>query len=109
MLLAIDGEDLGDCGKSILIQRSRRELPGGDKIGASPLSKMISGDVDGDSLVDIVAVNDAGVHQVIPWYAGGGFVLDGEQIVSDGMHRGVLIDFNNDQSLDLILSGERPA
>ena len=66
---------------------------------------MLVGDVDGDSLVDIVALNDAGVHQVYRGSSGGGFVLDEEQIVSAGMRRGVLLDFNNDQSLDLVMAG----
>ncbi len=105
LLLAIDGEDLESAESRILIQGSDGSFPAGDKIGASPLSKMIAGDVDGDSLADIVAVNDAGVHQLYRGTVGGGFVLDGEQIVSDGMQRGILIDFNNDQSLDLILFG----
>ena len=105
LLLAIDGKDLESAQSRVLIQGSDGSFPAGDKIGASPLSKMIAGDVDGDSLADIVAVNDAGVHQLYRGTASGGFVLDREQIVSDGMQRGILIDFNNDQSLDLILSG----
>ncbi len=105
LLLAIDGDDLEVPESKILIQRSDGTFPAGDSIGASPLSKLVSGDVDGDSIVDIVAVNNAGVHQVYSGKPGGGFELNPEQIVSDGMRRGILIDFNNDQSLDLILGG----
>ena len=89
----------------ILYQRSDGTFPGGETIGASPLSKMLAGDVDGDLLTDIVALNDAGVHQLYRGRSGGGFILDDEQIVSADMRRGVLLDFNKDQSLDLILAG----
>jgi hypothetical protein len=106
LLLAIDGADLEFPESLILIQRSDGSFPAGLRIGASPLSKLIAGDVDGDSLADIIAINDAGVHQVYRGKAGGGFGLAAEQIVSDGMRRGILLDFNNDQSLDLILCGQ---
>ncbi|MDX2410905.1 MAG: DUF5011 domain-containing protein, partial [Woeseiaceae bacterium] len=33
------------------------------------------------------------------------FTLAAEQIVSNGMRRGVLVDFNGDESLDLVLAG----
>jgi hypothetical protein len=106
LLLALDGEDLTAPESKILIQRSDGTFPQGDKIGASPLSKLIAGDVDDDSIVDIVAINDAGVHQLYRGLPGGGFNLTAEQIVSDGMHRGIFVDFNDDQSLDLLLAGQ---
>jgi len=105
LMLAIDGDDLEAPASKVLAQRSDGTFPEGDSLGASPLSKLLSGDVDGDSVVDIVAINNAGVHQVYKGKPGGGFELNEEQIVSDGMRRGILIDFNNDQSLDLILGG----
>jgi len=105
LMLAIDGDDLEAPESKVLVQRSDGSFPAGDSIGASPLSKLVAGDVDGDSVVDIVAVNYAGVHQVYKGKPGGGFELNAEQIISDGMRRGVLVDFNNDQSLDLILTG----
>jgi len=105
LLLAIDGEDLELPESRILMQRSDGSFPAGTKIGASPLRKMLAGDVDGDLLPDVIAINDAGVHQLYLGMPGGGFDLNPEQIVSDGMRRGVLIDFNNDSSLDLILAG----
>jgi hypothetical protein len=67
---------------------------------------LLAGDIDGDLVTDIIAVNDAGVHQVYRGVSGGNFELQPEQIVSDGMHQGILVDFNNDQSLDLILPGK---
>ena len=72
LLLAIDGDDLESPESRILIQRSDGSFPAGTTIGASPLSKMLSGDVDGDDLPDIVAVNEAGVHQVYRGTGGGG-------------------------------------
>ena len=106
LLLAIDGEDLELPESKILIQRSDGTFPAGSAIGASPLRKMIAGDVDGDSIADIVTLNEAGVHQVYKGGSGGSFDLQPEQIVSNGMQSGVLVDFNNDQSLDLIMVGQ---
>ncbi|MDA0992005.1 MAG: FG-GAP-like repeat-containing protein [Proteobacteria bacterium] len=105
LLLAIDGGNLTAPESKILYQNPDGSFPAGAKIGASPLGKMLAGDVDGDSLPDIVALNEAGVHQVYLGLAGGGFALSEEQIVSSGMRRGVVLDFNNDQSLDLIMAG----
>ena len=105
LLLAVDGDDLEAPESRVLIQRSDGTFPTGNPIGASPLSKLVAGDVNGDRRVDIVAVNEAGVHQIYEGKSGGGFALGEEQIVSDGMRRGVLIDFNSDESLDLILAG----
>jgi hypothetical protein len=105
LLLAVDGGDLTLPESRILYQRSDGTYPDGETIGASSLNKMLAGDVDGDSLMDIIALNDAGVHQLYRGNAGGGFVLQAEQIVSAGMRQGILLDFNNDQSLDLIMAG----
>jgi hypothetical protein len=105
LLLAVDGKDLEAPESKVLVQRSDGTFPSGQAVGATPLSRMLAGDVNGDAITDIVAINDAGVHQLYLGKPGGGFALDAEQIVSDGMHRGVLVDFNKDQSLDLILAG----
>ena len=105
LLLAIDGLDLNPPESLILYQHSDGTFPAGISIGASPLSKMLAGDVDGDQLLDIIALNDAGVHQYYRGQANGGFSLNPQQIVSAGMRGGVLVDFNSDESLDLILAG----
>jgi hypothetical protein len=105
LLLAIDGDDLELPESRILIQRSDGSFPSGTAIGASPLRKMFPGDVDGDSLPDIVTLNEAGVHQLYRGDSSGRFTLQPEQIVSDGMQSGILVDFNNDESLDLLMAG----
>jgi len=105
LLLAIDGDNVELPESKILIQRSDGSFPAGTPIGASPLRKMFPGDVDADSVPDIVTINEAGVHQVYKGDASGGFTLQPEQIVSDGMQSGVLIDFNNDESLDMLMAG----
>ena len=66
---------------------------------------MLSGDIDKDGVPDVIAINASGVHQVYRGLPSGGFSLDAEQIVSDGMRRGVLVDFNGDDSPDLIVAG----
>ena len=50
-------------------------------------------------------MNHAGVHQLYRGLSTGGFSLQAEQIVSEGMRRGVLSEFNGDGSLDLIVAG----
>jgi hypothetical protein len=61
--------------------------------------------VNADGWSDVVAVNETGVHQLYLGSGGGNFTLAPEQIVSSGMRRGVLVDFNSDDSLDLIMVG----
>jgi len=105
LLLAVDGLDLNPPESRILYQRADGSFPNGVTIGASPLSKMLAGDVDGDQTIDIIALNAAGVHQYYRGEATGGFALNPQQIVSAGMRGGVLVDFNDDDSLDLIMAG----
>jgi hypothetical protein len=105
LLLAVDGADLEPPESRILLQQFDGSFPDGLRIGASPLNKLIAGDVDGDQLKDIIAINDAGVHQLYRARPGGGFELEPEQIVSDGVRRGMLVDVTDDESLDLILAG----
>lgn len=106
LLLAVDGEDLELPESKVLIQRSDGTFPAGTALGASPLNQLIAGDVNGDQVMDIVAVNGAGVHQLYRGKPGGGFELQPEQIVSTGIRQGVLRDFNGDGSLDLLIAGK---
>ena len=105
LLLAIDGNDMGAPQNRVLYQQSSGEFAPGQSFGASPVATFVSGDIDADGWPDIVAINEAGVHQLYLGSQDGGFSLAAEQIVSLGMQRGVLTDFNNDESLDLILAG----
>jgi hypothetical protein len=88
-----------------LYQQGNGEFTGGQSFGASPVNALVPGDIDADGWPDIVAINEAGVHQLYLGSAAGSFSLASEQIVSTGMQRGVLTDFNSDESLDLILVG----
>lgn len=74
-------------------------------LGASTVSDLLTGDIDDDGVLDIVAVNDAGVHQLYLAGPGAGYTLGAEQIVSPGMQTGILADYNLDGSVDLILAG----
>ncbi len=105
LLLAIDGNDMNAPQNRVLYQQGSGEFAPGQTFGASPVTALVSGDIDIDGWPDIVAVNEAGVHQLYLGSADGSFSLAREQIVSAGMQRGVLTDFNNDDSLDLILVG----
>jgi len=105
LLLAVDDGELAVPESKVVYQQSAGSFSAGTTLGVSPVSQLLAGDVDGDMILDIVAVNHAGVHQLYRGLASGGFSLQAEQIVSDGMRRGVLRDFNGDGSLDLIMAG----
>ena len=105
LLLGIDGDDLNIPGNKVLYQQENGGFSSGGSFGASPVTALLSGDVDADGWADVVAVNEAGVHQLYLGSSGSGFTLAAEQIVSNGMRRGMLVDFNGDESLDLIMVG----
>jgi hypothetical protein len=105
LLVAIDGNNMSAPQNRVLYQQAGGTFSPGPSFGASPVTALVPGDIDADGLPDIVAINEAGVHQVYLGAQGGGFSLAPEQIYSAGMQRGVLTDFNDDESLDLILAG----
>ena len=105
LLLGIDGDDMNAPQNRVLYQQASGEFSTGQAFGASPVTALVPGDIDADGWPDIVAVNAAGVHQLYLGSQNGSFSLAPEQIVSAGMQRAVLTDFNNDESLDLILVG----
>jgi hypothetical protein len=105
LLLSVDGDDLTPPRNKVYYQQSDGTFAPGGSFGASPISTLLSGDVNLDGWQDVVTVNEAGVHQLYLGSGSGGFALSPEQIVSNGMRRGVLTDFNSDESLDLILVG----
>ncbi len=105
LLLAIDGDDLSPPHIQLMLRQSEWNFVAGITLGASTASDLLTGDFNADGQMDIVTVNAAGVHQVYVGAAGGQFTLDAEQIVSPGMRKGTVADFNADDSLDLILVG----
>jgi len=105
LLLGIDGDDMNAPQNRVLYQQASGEFSTGQVFGASPVTALVPGDIDADGWPDIVAINAAGVHQLYLGSQDGSFSLAPEQIVSAGMRRGVLTDFNSDESLDLILVG----
>jgi len=106
LLLAVDDGVLEFPESKVVYQQSGGSFSAGINVGASPLSKMLSGDIDKDGVPDIIAINASGVHQVYSGLPSGGFALNAEQIVSNGMQRGVLTDLNGNSSLDLIVAGK---
>ena len=105
LLVATDGGDMSAPQNEVLFQQGSGEFSPGQSFGASPVAALVTGDVDANGWTDIVAINQAGVHQLYFGSQSGEFSLATEQIVSAGMRSGVLIDFNSDESLDLILAG----
>ena len=105
LLLGVDGDDLSTPGNKVLYQQGDGSFTSAGSFGASPVTALLSGDVDADGWADVVAVNEAGVHQVYLGSSNSGFTLATEQIISTGMRRGVLVDFNGDESLDLVMAG----
>jgi len=105
LLLAIDGEDFGTPHTRLLLRQSDGSYVVANTLGASMASELMTGDINADGQLDIVALNETGVHQVYMAGAGGQYSLDAEQIISPGMQTGLVVDFNDDDSLDLILAG----
>ena len=105
LLLAIDGSDLAPPENMVLYTQSGGGFSPGSSFGASVISELLAADVNDDGFTDIVAVNEAGVHQLYHGEANGNFILQEEQIVSSGMQSGILVDYNGDQSSDLIMAG----
>lgn len=105
LLLAIDGDDLSPPYIRLMHRQSNWIYVAANTLGASTASDLLTGDVNGDDQLDIVAINEAGVHQVYISDSGERYTLDAEQIVSPGMQRGIAADFNADDSLDVILVG----
>jgi len=106
LLLTIEGTESAAPENMILYQQGNGDFALGGRFGASAVFELLSGDVDDDGRSDILAINEAGVHQLYSSGTDGEFDLNAEQIVSAGMRRGVLVDFNGDQSIDLILAGD---
>ena len=105
LLLAIDGEDLGAPHTKLLHRQSDGAYVVANTLGASTASELMTGDLNGDGQLDIVAINETGVHQVYVAGATTQYRLDAEQIISPGMQTGLVVDINDDGSLDLILAG----
>lgn len=105
LLAALEGSGVQPPTNRVLYQQPDGSFMAGDEFGASAVTSLLAGDVDGDGDTDVVAINQSGVHQTYLRSAIGTMVLGEEQIVSFGMQAGLLTDFNTDQSLDLILAG----
>ena len=105
LLFGLDGDDLQAPQHQVYYQQGNGEFAAGQSFGASPVAGLLAGDINDDGWNDIATVNEAGVHQVYLGSATGDLVLAPEQLVATGMNRGVLVDFNSDESLDLVLAG----
>lgn len=105
LLLAIDDGELEVPDSKVVYQQVGGGFSAGTMLGASPLSKMLAADINKDGVPDAIAINASGVHQIYRGIPSGGFSLAAEQIVSEGMQQGVLVDFNGDDSIDLIFVG----
>ena len=105
LLVAVDADDLTAPENIVLVRSSGGNFAFARSFGASTVSKLLADDVDGDGFKDIVAINEAGVHQSYRNDTAGNFILYEEQVVSPGMLSGILVDFNNDQSPDLVMVG----
>jgi hypothetical protein len=109
LLLGLDGDDLQPPQHQVAYQQGNGEFSAAQSFGASPVTGLLTGDINDDGWTDIAAVNEGGVHQVYLGSSQGSLSLASEQLVSSGMQHGVLVDFNNDESLDLVLIGPNGA
>jgi hypothetical protein len=105
LLFGRDGDDLQAPQHQVYYQQGNGQFTAGQSFGASPVTGLLAGDINDDGWNDVATINQAGVHQVYLGSSTGDLVLAPEQLVSAGMTRGVLVDFNGDESLDLLLAG----
>ena len=105
LLLGRDGSDLQAPQHQVYYQQGNGQFSAGQSFGASPVTALLAGDINDDGWNDVATINETGVHQVYLGSSTGDLVLAPEQLVSTGMRRGVLVDFNGDESLDLLLAG----
>ena len=105
LLIAVDADNLTAPENIVLVRSSGGNFAFARSFGASTVSRLLAADVDGDGFKDIVAINEAGVHQSYRNDTAGNFILYEEQVVSAGMRSGILVDFNSDQSPDLLMVG----
>ncbi|MGI9248087.1 MAG: FG-GAP-like repeat-containing protein, partial [Woeseiaceae bacterium] len=85
LLLAIDGEDLSTPHTKLMLRQSDGSYVVATTLGASTATELMTGDLNGDGLLDVIALNETGVHQVYVAGAGAQYKLDAEQIISPGM------------------------
>ncbi len=104
LMVAIDGADFSVPQNRILRNLLNGEFAEWAVVGATPTNLLQLGDLNQDSIPDLVSLNGTGVHQVFFGNGSGDYVLADEHILSLGAHRGRLVDVNGDSSLDLILA-----
>jgi hypothetical protein len=74
-------------------------------LGASPTADVIAVDITLDGLIDIIAINETGAHQVYVGTGTGSFNLHPEQFSSEAAVRGALGSFSSDGRMDLAVVG----
>ena len=94
LLLGLDGADLQPPQHKVAYQQGDGQFATGQSFGASPVSGLLTGDINADGWMDIAAINATGVHQVYLGSSQGSLSLASEQLVSNGMRRGLLTDFS---------------
>lgn len=76
-------------------------------LGASPTLDVLTADVDGDGLLDVVAINATGAHQVFIGDGSGGFSLQPELFVSRDAARAALAHVGRAGSMDIVVAGKQ--
>ena len=83
------------------------------QLGLAPTNDILAGDIDRDGQLDLVFINDTGVHQI--WNrSGGNFELHGEQILASNAVTGFIaelgmVDTGDDGGIDLAIGGQSGA
>jgi hypothetical protein len=75
------------------------------RFGATTTAQLFAGDVNGDGLADVIAINTTGVHQVYLGERTPGLALQAEFMLSPGTGTAALADLDQDGAPDLFLAG----
>jgi hypothetical protein len=77
----------------------------GGTLGATATTAVLTGDIDGDSVSDIVAINAGGAHALFLGDGNGNFTLHSRLLVSRGATGGAIAPIGRAQRADLVLVG----
>jgi hypothetical protein len=91
--------------KTVYLNNNAGGFTAGAALGATPTRDLALGDLDGNGVIDFVAINATGAHQAYLGDGNGGFTLQPAVFVSANATRGALAPIGLLQKADLVVAG----